>query len=179
MIAKLLSIYILLQVDSTYLYLIHRYLLQLKGKSRLGIHILWRYGLVARLFQSLLIRCAVLLYQSYVVGAVVLLGGSHHIGLGKALNTFNLIERILPGLAFREQIYQLLRTAADSLQILLGTHHHLLFQSLKLCIAKVAVHHLLNLLHHTCLGCFHLSKKFWNDEHSSTSGIVETYVHGE
>ena len=104
MVVKLLGVSCRLQVDGAYIHLIYRYFLQLAGKVRLSIGILWRNGLVARLFQRLLIRCAVLLYQRYVVGAIVLLGSSYYIGLSQTFNALNLIECILPGLTFREQV---------------------------------------------------------------------------
>ena len=178
MLTELLGGHVFLEVHGADGALLHGYLLQLPGEGRLRICVLWRDGLVAGLLQRFLVRRAVLLRQRDVVGAVVLLGGSHHVGFRQALDTFYLVEHILPGAAFREGHHQLLRTSVDGLYFPFCLHHHLALQRFYLLVAEVAVHHLLYLFHHAAFCRFHLTQQVGNDGDASACRIVETDTHG-
>ena len=178
MVVQLLSGDILLEIHDLHCHLLHGDLLQLLGEGRLGVHILRCDGLVARLFDSLLVRCAVFLRQRDVVGTIVLLGGSDDIGLRHLFDTLHLVEHVLPRLALREDHHQYLGTTVNRLQLLLSLHHQLALQGFELLVAEVAVHDLLQLFHDTLLSGLHLTQQFGYDDDTCTGGIVEAHAFG-
>ena len=157
MVVQLLCRDVFLEINGTDGGFLDGNLFQLLGESRLGIHILRRDGLIARLFQCLFVRCAILLAQGNIVSAIVFLCCGDDIFLCDLLDVFNLIEHLLPRVAFREDINHQFRTTANGFQIAFIFHHHLLFQGFHLLCAEVSVHHLLHLFHDTCLSRLHLA----------------------
>ena len=112
--------HVVLKVHGLYIGLLHGNLLELPGEGRLGVQVLGRDRLVAGLLHGLLVGRAVFLRDGDVVGAVVLLGGRHDIGLRQPADAVDAVEHVLPLLALGEDHHQLLGALADGLELLLG-----------------------------------------------------------